>query len=260
MVERETPGSVLLALTAMFSAMHAALASQPGPFGFRSWMFVFAPVEGMVLGPGPGALAAMIGGSIGCVLRGEAIILPIVAFAEPLGAASAGLAMKKRWRELIAIYGLMLAAYFAHPYGRALPAWCLWDIYIAFALLLMASISWNEAFRKASSSVLTRLKRAMRLPDPLIEIRPPKEAGLTCLVGLAAFIGLEADVLARIFMLIPMCLYALWGIDFATLVLWWQLGALATPLEGLTSTLFSAYLMPPVLAALRRRGIACPLT
>jgi len=260
MLEREVPGSVLLALTAMFSAMHAALASQPGPFGFRSWMFILAPVEGMVLGPGPGALSAMIGGSIGCVLRGEAVILPIVAFAEPLGAASAGLAIKRKWRELLAIYSFMLAAYFIHPYGRALPAWCLWDIYIAFSLLLISPVLWNKAFRASALIVLARVRKALRLPMSRTWLKVPEGAELTLLAGLSAFLGLEADVLARIFMLIPMCLYALWGIDFTTLVLWWQLGAFSTPLEGLTGALFSAYLIPPIFTALRQKGIECPLT
>lgn len=239
MEERELPRAVLPATTAIFAALHAALASFPGPL-FRSWMFFIMPIEGIVLGPGPGAVAAIIGGSIGCFNRGEAMILPIVALSEPVGAASAGLAFRGRWRELLGLYGLMLAAYFIHPLGRQLPAWCLWDIYIAFAAIGPACL------------ISGRLARREKLRAPELPLA----------VALSTFVGLEADVLTRIFMLIPMFFYTILVPEpvIETLTAWWIAGAFTTPIEALLGVAFSAWVVPPVLVALEQKGIRCPMT
>ena len=238
MGERETPKAVLPAATAIFAALHAALASFPGPL-FRSWMFLIMPLEGLILGPGPGAVAAMIGGSIGCVNRGEVIILPIVALAEPIGAACAALAFKGRWREVSAIYALMLAAYFAHPLGRVLPAWCLWDIYLAAAAILPACL-------------LSRLLARGSLRRPALPLA----------IALSAFVGVEADVLTRIFMLVPTFFYVLLVPEpvVETLTAWWVMGAMTTPVEALLCVAFSAWAGPPVLVALERKGVRCPMS
>ena len=261
MTGRELPGSFLLASTAMMAALHAALASIPGPFGFRSWMIVLLPLEGIILGPGPAAISAMIGASIGCVMRGEGAILPIVAFSEPLGAASAGLAMKRRWRELLAIYALMLAAYFAHPYGRALPAWCLWDIYVAASLVLAACLFSSAPFRVSLDKVLGRLEENWPILGDLrsafsSSLRPGSPAS----IALSAFIGLETDSLARIFVFIPLCFYVLLGLRLEAIVPMWYLGALATPLEAMLGMLVASIVGPPVVNALRYKGIEAPMT
>jgi len=223
----------------MLASLHAALASFPGPF-FRSWMFLILPLEGIILGPGAGALSAMIGGSIGCVVRGEAIILPIVAFSEPLGVACSGLAFKGRWRELLAIYGVMLAAYFAHPLGRALPAWCLWDIYLG-ALMVMPTCH-----------ITKRLARREDLKGP----------DLPLALALSAFVGLEADVMARIFMLIPTFFYLVLVPENTLEVLsaWWVMGAFATPIEALICMAVVVWVGPPILIALDSKGVRCPIT
>ena len=239
MGEREMPKAVLPAATAIFAALHAALASFPGPL-FRSWMFFIMPLEGIVLGPGPGAIAAMIGGSIGCVNRGEAIILPIVALAEPMGAACAGLAFKGRWREVAAIYAMMLIAYFAHPLGRALPAWCLWDIYLAAGAILPACL------------VSKRLSAEGSLRSSILSLA----------IALSAFVGVEADVLTRIFMLIPGFFYVFLVPEpvIETLTAWWVMGAMTTPIEALLCMAFSAWIGPAILVALEQKGIRCPMS
>ena len=259
--EGEVPGSFLTALTALMAALHAALASIPGPFGFRSWMIIILPLEGMMLGPGPAAISAMIGGSIGCVLRGEGAILPIVAFSEPLGAASAGLAFKGRWKKLLALYSIMLAAYFAHPYGRALPAWCLWDIYVATSIAFVASLFSYRAFRHSLDAVLGRLAEEMPILNDLRAfLKKGWSSGSPAAVALSAFMGLEADSLARIFVFIPLCFYVILGVRFEAIVPLWYLGALATPLEALLSILLVSLIGPPVFKALEHKGLKCPLT
>ena len=261
MSERELPGSFLTALTALMAALHAALASMPGPFGFRSWMIIVLPLEGMILGPGPAAISAMIGGSIGCVLRGEGVILPIVAFSEPVGAASAGLALKGRWKELLALYLIMLAAYFAHPYGRALPAWCLWDIYVATSIALAASLFSSRAFRHSLDVVLGRLAGELPILNNLRAfLKTGWRPGSPAAMALSAFLGLEADSMARIFVFIPLCFYAILGVRFEAIVPLWYLGALATPLEALLGILLVSFIGPPVFKALEHKGIRCPLT
>ena len=261
MGEEGVPGTVLLASTALMAALHAALASIPGPFGFRSWMIIIMPLEGMILGPGPGAISAMIGGSIGCVLRGEAAILPIVAFSEPLGAASAGLALKKRWKEISIIYLVMLVAYFIHPFGRALPAWCLWDIYVAFSLSLLAGLLSSRPFMRAlkmAYACLTDLFPWLLILKPRGKVEWGPNSPVS--VVLSTFLGLEADALARIFVFIPLCFYVVLGVEFETIVGLWYLGALATPLEALLATLFVSFVGPPVFRALSYKGLRCPMS
>ncbi|RLI07495.1 hypothetical protein DRO32_03790 [Candidatus Bathyarchaeota archaeon] len=260
MAEEGVPGPVLLASTALMAALHAALASIPGPMGFRSWMIILMPLEGMILGPGPGALSAMIGGSVGCVLRGEAAILPIVAFSEPVGAASAGLALKRKWKELSALYATMLAAYFIHPFGRVLPAWCLWDIYVAFSISLVALIFSSEAFSRSLALAYSRLSDFCPL---ILVIRPPGagwEPGSPLSMALSAFLGLEADSLARIFVFIPLCFYVVLGVELQAIIPLWYLGALATPVEGLLGALVASVVGPPVFRALGYKGLRCPMS
>jgi hypothetical protein len=51
----------------------------------------------------------------------------------------AGLLTKARWKPVLAVYAVMLSAYFIHPFGRALPLWTILDI--LFALLLIYPVA-----------------------------------------------------------------------------------------------------------------------
>ena len=174
--------SVFVAVTALFGAVHGALGAIPGIW--RSWMIVIEPLEGMVLGPSAGFIAALIGSIIGRIIRPRPGLFPIFGIAEPIGALVAGLVFKGKWKVALAAYVAMLAAYFIHPLGRALPAWCLWDIYIAFVLIFVSPGIVRRALEDKAS---------------------PRKLALA--LALTSFISVEADVLTRIFLLIPAGLY-----------------------------------------------------
>ena len=233
----EVRSSLLAALVALFGALHAVLVAIPGIW--RSWMIVILPIEGVLLGPKAGFLAALMGCLIGRLIRPRPGFYVIFGLAEPVGALAAGLAFRKKRGAVLALFSALLAAYFAHPLGRELPAWCLWDIYVALGLVLPACL--------VSGRVTGRGE--LRGPD------------LPLAVALSAFVGLEADVLTRIFMLIPMCLYLLLVPEpvLETLTGWWVLGAFATPLEALIGMAVSAWIGPPILIALEDKGIKCPM-
>jgi len=219
--------SLIAALVALFGALHAVLVAIPGIW--RSWMIVILPIEGVLLGPKAGFLAALLGCLIGRLIRPRPGFYVIFGLAEPVGALVAGLAFKKKWRAVLTLFAVLLAAYFAHPLGRELPAWCLWDIYIA--LILIPAIPY--------------------VIGPALEEKDnPKR--LTPAVALAAFIGVEADVLTRIFVLIPMGLYALMGLTAGALYVAWLAGAVETPVESIVSVLVTTTVGVPLLVTLEK--------
>jgi len=227
---------VLISVIALFGAIHGILVAIPGLW--RSWMIVIEPIEGMVLGPGAGFTAALIGSLVGRIVRPRPGLDLIFGIAEPVGALAAGLMFTGRWKATFAVYAAMLAAYFIHPLGRTLPAWCLWDVYIAFALIFIAPAVLGRAMRdKADAGKL--------LPA----------------LALTAFIGIEADVLTRIFIFIPLGFYKLMGITEAALPAIWVAGAVETPIESVISVIASVTVGVPLLVALTKgRILNWPLT
>jgi len=219
--------SLIAALVALFGALHAVLVAIPGIW--RSWMIVILPIEGVLLGPRAGFLAALLGCLIGRLIRPRPGFYVIFGLAEPVGALVAGLAFKKRWRAVFALFAVLLAAYFAHPLGRELPAWCLWDIYIALILIPAIPYVVGPALKEKDN---------------------PKR--LTPAVALAAFIGVEADVLMRIFILIPMGFYALMGLTAGALYVAWLAGAVETPVESTISVLVTIIVGVPLLVTLEK--------
>ena len=188
-MENKHRRSLEIALIGVFGALHAVLTMIPGIW--RSWMILIDPIEGILLGSKAGFVAALIGSIFGRAFRLRSFLGFIFGLAEPVGAMVAGLIFRGRWRIVMLIYGSMLGAYFLHPLGRILPVWCLWDIYIAFGTIPLSPL------------VIRLLKKRRNLK------------GLTPSLILASFIGIEADVLMRIFLFIPMEFYKLMGITEA---------------------------------------------
>ena len=228
--------SVFIAVTALFGAVHAALVATPGIW--RSWMILIEPFEGVILGPTAGFTAALIGSIAGRIIRPRPGLFPLFGIAEPIGASVAGLIFKGRWKTALAIYAAMLGAYFIHPLGRVLPAWCLWDIYIAFTLIFTSPYAVKGALKERTN---------------------PKK--LTLALVVASFIGIEADVLTRIFLLIPIELYKPMGIPEAALPLIWIAGAIETPIESIVSVIAAVIIGAPLLITLEKGKILkWPLT
>ncbi len=228
--------SVVAASISVFGALHAVLTAIPGIW--RSWMIVVEPLEGMVLGPYAGFMAALVGSVAGRVVRPRTGLYALFGISEPVGALTAGLAFKGRWKIILTVYAAMLSAYFIHPLGRRLPAWCLWDVYLATVSIPLVRVFYRRM-------VSDRLNPKTLLPA----------------VALTSFIGVEADTLTRILLFVPCNLYKLMGVPEEALPYIWMAGAIQTPIESAVSVLVSTTVgIPTLIALLRGRVLEWPLT
>ncbi len=172
--------SVRIALISIFGALHAVLYLIS--FGlWRNWAIYLAPIEGIILGPSAGFLAAFLGSSIPRI----ALLDPLFIFgivAEPVSVLSAGLLSRGKWKPVLAIYAAMLSAYFLHPFGRQLPLWTIIDILAALFIIYPAAM--------LSKSLFSKNVKLMSI----------------ALVSLS-FVCTATDALARIFLLIPIGLH-----------------------------------------------------
>ncbi|MGC8849124.1 MAG: hypothetical protein ACP5QI_01460 [Candidatus Bathyarchaeia archaeon] len=191
----------------------------------------------MVAGPTGGVAAAFIGALAGRILKPDALpVENFFGFAEGIGALGAGLLAKGRWRLVASIYVIILAGFLLHPVARIIPLWTLWNIYLAFIVLLVSGLLFKE--------VLNR--------------RDPK--GLPFRIGIIAFIAVELDVLFRIFMLIPLGLYRLYPIPLELMPEIFIAGAFTTPLEAGYTVAVCGIMGPAVLLALDKIGVRWPIT
>jgi predicted membrane protein len=182
----------MISLMATFAALHAVLAVlslQIGPW--RNWAVYLEPFEGIILGPQIGFFAALIGSSI-ARMAWQSSDWMFGVIAEPLGVLAAGLLAKAKWKPVIAIYGIMLLAYFVDPLGRELPLWTVLDILVALFLIYPA----------ARFSCYLRSTNVRRLWTS---------------VALISFTVIATDSLVRVFLLVPAGLYNLFFPNFGTL-------------------------------------------
>jgi len=172
-----------VALTAVFAALHATLYFLSPPVLWRNWAIYLEPIEGILLGPEAGFYAALIGSIVGRTIKPtDPFLFLFGVLAEPLGVLVCGFLAKGRWRSVVPIYAIMLAAYFVHPFGRWFPLWTVSDTLLAFALVYPAA----KIGKWVSKSDVKRLSVS---------------------VVLISFIGIATDALVRVFLLIPGGLY-----------------------------------------------------
>ena len=111
----------------------------------------------------------------------------------------------------------------------------MWDVYLAFICLLIVSVivkKWRKLWNTKSSSRLIYI------------------------LALSTFIGLEADVLFRIFILIPCQTYQLfYNLDVNALQGIWILGAVETSTKAALSTIIAATVGLPIITAIRKMGL-----
>ncbi|MBX5327372.1 MAG: hypothetical protein ACQXXH_02215 [Candidatus Bathyarchaeia archaeon] len=220
--------SVAVALVAVFGALHTVLSMFPGPVGFRSWIILIVPLEGIILGPVLGFSAGFIGYFLGWFIRPRPEPM-FFGLGEPVGALGAGLIAQRKWLHALLLYGMMLLGFFAYPLTASLPLWALWDIYIAFVCIFLFAL----------------LSRRMKMTATSVQ-------NLPALLGFAAFIGTEADVLARIFMLVPLNGYQRWGVPAYVLPDIFVLGAFQTPVEAVISVIATIIIGVPLVKTLQR--------
>jgi len=225
--------TLTIAMISVFAALHSVLYLLRGPW--RSWAIYIEPLEGVILGPKAGFLAALIGSSVARLIN-PSYDWMFGVVAEPLGVLVSGFMAKGKWKPVAAIYAVMLTAYFIHPFGRALPLWTILDILVAFALIYPATKIGKAAFGE----------KVKRLPISLV---------------LISFISTVADSLTRVFLLIPARLYSLLLWDFSTVYFFFVLGAAGSYIEDALVVFTSVLVGVPLLIALRKNpNFQYPLT
>lgn len=233
--------SQLITLIAVFAALSIVCDSIVGLPQLVSgvwygWIFLIEPIAGIILGPYAGFLSTLIGVMVGhsIYLRGEAPAYEyLFTIGAPFGAMSSGLIFRRRWKAVFVYYTLLLAAYFLTPVSWELPLWGMWNVYLAFIVLCILA-------------VMITSKWGMRSERPW---RKPY------VFAFCALIGLEADILFRIFVLIPCQTYRLlYGFSTEALQGIWTLGALFTPIKVGVAILMSALIGPVLVRILSLRG------
>lgn len=232
MFQRLKLSSRVIALTSIFAALHATLYFLS--FGlWRNWAIYLEPIEGLVLGPWAGLSAALIGSIIGRMIKPvDFWMFGIVA--EPLGVLASGFLAKGKWRPVIVMYAVMLAAYFAHPLGRWLPLWTIIDIILAFALIYPIAKLSKNLYEKAG--------------------RVPVSVPIS-------LIGTVTDSLTRVFLLVPAGLYTFFAMNDNIVLDVFVTGAIYSYIEDVQVVIVSFLVGIPLLLALRRvPGFKFPLT
>jgi hypothetical protein len=218
-----------VALIGVFAAITTVLDTILTP-GFSSgvwygWVFVITPINGIILGPIDGFITTLISVLAGhtLVFR-ESIYEYIFTLGAPIGALITGLVFKGENRLALGYYALLLGGYFLSPIGRSLPLWGMWDVYVAFAILLGMTLFGRRLGEMIGSNSRT-------------------------LAALGALIGLEADVLFRIFVFVPLRGYEFfYGFTKEILAMIWAVPApLITPLKVGVALFISTILAPLIL-------------
>jgi hypothetical protein len=222
------------ALMGVFISLHATLYLMS--FGlWRNWAIYLEPIEGIILGPWMGFTTALIGSVFARTIKPTDVWMFGVV-AEPMGVLACGLIAQRRWKPLVAVYAAMLAAYFVHPYGRWLPLWTILDILIALILIYPVTKTFRGLFDEG----------AKRLPIQL---------------ALISFIGSATDALARVFLLIPVGLYTLFGWSPEVVSVVFVAGAIDSYIEDALVVAISSLVGVPLIVAVRKiPGLRRPMS
>jgi hypothetical protein len=233
--------SSFVSLIAVFAAFNVICDSMVGPFPdisgvWYSWIFMAEAINGIILGPYTGFFSSFIGVMIGHSIYFRSPPEFLFTLGAPIGAMISGLIFRCKWRIALIYYVALLGAFFVTPVAWQLPFWGMWDVYLAFGCLLVLIVfmkQWKGLWNTKSANVR-----------------------LFYITALSIFIGLEADVLFRIFILVPCQTYrTIYGLDVNELQLWWALGAVETSVKAGLSTLVNMMVAPPVMKAIRRIGL-----
>jgi len=222
----------ILHLIIIFASLNVVCDSLVGLPQFSSgvwysWIFIIEPITGIILGTYAGFLSTLIGVMIGHFIYFRGVHEFLFTIGAPIGAMVSGLVFRGRWKPVFTYYTVLLAAYFITPIAWQLPIWGMWNTYLAY-LCLAALIALGRDVLK-------------------LELNKPSYT-----LALSAFIGLEADILFRIFIFIPCQTYQLfYGFTVEALQLIWLTAAFVTPVQVAMSAFATVILGPPVIRVLR---------
>jgi hypothetical protein len=151
----------------------------------------------------------------------------------PIGAMVAGFLFRGEWKIVLTYYTALLGFYFITPIAWQLPIWGMWDVYLTYFILLVVAVI------MARTGLLN-----------------PKSKGLLYVIALSALIGLEADILFRIFILIPGQTYRLfYRYGAESLIPLWVEAAAITPIKVAISILVTTMVGPPLVRVIKKAGI-----
>ena len=191
------------------------------------------PLNGIILGPFYGFIATLLGGFVGHFLFFRGIEEFLFGVGAAVGSAICGFTWNRRFLPILAFYTLGLASYFVTPISFSLPIWGMWDVYCAYGVILLLGVFYN------------------RLPTIWVGDQ------VRVWVALCSFIGLEADVLFRIFLFIPVGTYrSIYGFPVEILSEIWALSAVSTPIQVGMSVVFSYLTVPSIMNFVERRVYA----
>lgn len=208
--------AIFTALTAILDALIIPQLSSGIWFGL---VYLIIPITGILLGPRMGFISTLIGVFVGHAISPRGLEEFLFTLGAPIGALMSSYLYQKRWIPLFVFFTFSLVTYFLTPITHVLPFWGMWDVYIAyFTLLLVIGI---------------------------IHLRSKWWENNWVRYSLSAFIGLESDVLFRIFLFIPVGTYqSIYGLPEEILVSIWVAGALITPIKVGVSTLLTTFIGP----------------
>ncbi len=227
----------MIAIFAAFNVICDSLVSSPLPYSgvWHSWIFILEPLTGIILTPLASFFSALIGVMIGHFVNFLDVYEFLFTLGAPIGAMISSLIFRGKWSIALIYYTALLGAFFVTPVSWQLPFWGMWDVYLAFICLLIVSVmvkKWRKLWNTKSSSRLIYI------------------------LALSTFIGLEADVLFRIFILIPCQTYQLfYNWDVNALQGIWVLGAVETSTKAALSTIIAATVGLPIITAIRKMGL-----
>lgn len=228
----------LIAIFAAFNVVCDSLLGPPLPFSgvWYSWIFISEPITGIILGPWAGFFSSFIGVMIGHFVYFRGVEEFLFTVGAPIGTIISALIFRGKWKIALIYYLTLLGAFFATPIAWQLPFWGMWDVYLAFSCLPVLAFVMRRG-RNLRNNKSTSIR-------------------LLYIVALCAFIGLEADVLFRIFILIPCQTYrAFFDFDVGALQSIWVVGAVETSIKATLSTLVSMMVVPIIITAVRKMGL-----
>ena len=242
MDNKKLTNAVFISVVAIFAAFNIVCDSLvvppllPYSGVWYSWVFISEPITGIMLGPLAGFFSSLVGVMAGHFINFIDVYEFLFTLGAPLGAMVSALVFRGKWRTVLIYYFALLGGFFAAPVSWQLPFWGMWDVYLAFAVLVVTAV------------VATKWKSLWNVKS---NIR------LVYILALSAFIGLEADVLFRIFIFVPCQTYRLfYGYDVSVLQAIWAVGAVETPIKAALSTVVTSLVGPPIISAARKMGLS----